>query len=195
MNPLFFRIFNIIIFYFYIFLITNINGYLSQSSLFYFNFLKPHFLAPESERKTSKSYLAAPYLSIQSLLIEMSLQWLFAMQSSLVNCPPPLYNLSLFPKGFFLSIGISGPLLKVELRLVQPNQQGYHTQTKPASTHQNFPTFSSFFYLQNRNEYIQEQPTTNMGGSILLLSIFLELSQVSFVFSKIQRVIPLTLDS
>jgi hypothetical protein len=40
------------------------------------------------------------------------------------------------------------------------------------------------FTYKIENVYIQEQPTINMGGSILLLSILLRLSQVSFVFSK-----------
>ncbi len=49
----------------------------------------------------------------------------------------------------------------------------------------------SFIY-KTENEYIQQQPTTNMGGFILLSSILLKISQVSFVFSKNPKSDPLS---
>jgi hypothetical protein len=66
-----------------------------------------------------------------------------------------------------------------------------HKQIRQAHTKTSQPCPISFTY-KTKNEYIQEQPTTNMGGSILLLSILLKLSQVSFVFPENPKSDPLS---
>jgi formate-dependent phosphoribosylglycinamide formyltransferase (GAR transformylase) len=66
-----------------------------------------------------------------------------------------------------------------------------HKQIRQAHTKTSQPSPLSFTY-KTENEYIQEQPTTNMGGSILSLSILLKLSQVYFVFPKNPKSDPLS---